>query len=364
MPDRVFPCAQCGAALRFAPGQTRLTCDHCGHVQDIPEAATHDVRTALGEIDYRAALRHLPEEKLTDAATVTCPNCGAHVTLEPGVTASRCPFCATPIAAGGGLERQIRPQAIVPFALTEAKARAAMTGWLGSLWFAPSGLTDYARKGRRLAGVYVPYWTFDAEATTRYQGERGDHYYETRTVMVTVDGRQQAQQQQVLRVAWRGASGTVRRAFDDVLAMAATSLPRDLADGLEPWDLGALRPYAADYVAGFQAEAYTVPLEAGHEIARAAMDRVIEADIRRDIGGDEQRIHAVETALAAETFKHILLPVWLAAYKFRGRSFRFIVNGQTGRVQGERPWSAWKIAFAVIAALLVAAVVAYVAQGR
>ena len=48
------------------------------------------------------------------------------------------------------------------------------------------------------------------------------------------------------------------------------------------------------------------------------------------------------------TFKHILLPVWLVAYRFRGRTYRFVVNARTGRVQGERPWSAWKIALAVI----------------
>ena len=97
-----------------------------------------------------------------------------------------------------------------------------------------------------------------------------------------------------------------------------------------------------------------------HQIARAKMDRVIEGDVRRDIGGDVQQISSVDTALSDETFKHVLLPVWMAAYKYRGRTFRFIVNGQTGEVQGERPWSAWKIAFAVVLGLIVAGAAAYV----
>ena len=92
------------------------------------------------------------------------------------------------------------------------------------------------------------------------------------------------------------------------------------------------------------------------------MERVIYNDVRQDIGGDEQRIDSIDSDYRAETFKHVLLPVWMAAYKYSGKSYRFLVNGQTGEVQGERPWSVWKIALAVIAALIVAGVVAYFYQ--
>jgi hypothetical protein len=97
-----------------------------------------------------------------------------------------------------------------------------------------------------------------------------------------------------------------------------------------------------------------VPLGDGHDVARARMAGVIQMDVRRDIGGDEQRVDAVETAHSNETFKHILLPIWIAAYKFNGKSYRFLVNGQTGEVQGERPWSVWKI---LLACLVVAAII-------
>ena len=89
------------------------------------------------------------------------------------------------------------------------------------------------------------------------------------------------------------------------------------------------------------------------------MDRVIERDVRFDIGGDRQRIHTVDTQVKDVTFKHILLPVWMAAYIYRGKTYRFVVNGRTGRVQGERPYSAMKITLAVIAGLIVAAGVGY-----
>jgi ribosomal protein S27E len=292
---------------------------------------------------------------MEEVRTTRCPGCGALVEFADATHATECPFCATPVVAGTGTNRQIKPQAVLPFALDERTARRAMTNWLGSLWFAPNGLVEFARKGRAMTGLYVPYWTFDAATRSSYVGERGDHYYVTETVVV--DGKRR--QQQVQKTRWSAARGWVKRAFDDVLVLASQSLPRQYTDALAPWDLAALKPYRADYLSGFTAEGYTVGLEEGWARAQQAMAGVIAHDVRRDIGGDVQRIQRIDTEYSAETFKHVLLPIWMAAYKYNGRTYRFVVNGQTGRVQGERPYSIWKIAFAILCALALAAAFAY-----
>lgn len=347
-----YPCAQCGADLRFAPGQTELKCDHCGYVQSIPSANPW----ALGEIDLARGLADdLPGSASEEVRSTSCPNCGAVVEFQGASHATECPFCATPVVVDTGARRRIKPQGLLPFALTENQARDALTKWLGSLWFAPNGLLEYTRKGRAMAGIYVPFWTFDADSASRYRGQRGEHYTETRTVTVNVNGRNEQRQESVTKVRWYPASGQVARRFDDMLVMASTSLPQRLGNDLTPWDLGQLRPYAPEFLAGFQAEGYTVALAEGHEQARQRMEAIIEGDVRRDIGGDEQRIDSIDSRFSEETFKHVLLPVWTAAYKYSGRSFRFVVNGQTGEVQGERPYSWWKIGFTV---LLVAVLVA------
>ena len=344
-----WPCEQCGAQLRYAPGQTQLVCEHCGHAQTITEKAPRTRARALQELDLAKGLRDdLSSGEMVEVRTTSCPNCGAQVEITGATHATECPFCATPVVLDTGTQRHIKPQALVPFALTEPQARKAMVAWMGSLWFAPSTLLEYARKGRAMNGVYVPFWTFDADTSSRYSGERGEYYYETRTVNVRVNGRTERRQEQVRHTRWYPARGGVSRDFDDVLVMASTSLPARLGNELTPWDLGALVPYTPDYLAGFQAEGYTVPLADGHATARDRMSDIIRSDVRRDIGGDEQRIHSVDTDWSDETFKHILLPVWMAAYKYNGKSYRFLVNGQTGEVQGERPWSIWKIAIAVI----------------
>lgn len=318
---------------------------------------------AMGEHDLARGLRDdLPQAAMETPQTTPCPNCGALVEFSGAEHAAQCPFCATPVVIGTGTNRQIKPQALVPFQLDERSARAAMAKWLGRLWFAPNGLVEYARKGRALSGLYVPHWTFDAATRSAYSGQRGTYYYETRTVMVEVNGKRQQRQEQVRKTRWQSVSGRVARAFDDVLVLASQSLPRHYTEGLQPWDLTALTPYRPDYLAGFIAEGYTVSLADGNALAHQKMAQVIAQDVARDIGGDEQRISHVDTDYSAETFKHILLPVWMAAYKYNGKTYRFVVNSQTGKVQGERPYSAWKIAFAVLAAAIVIGAVVYFNQ--
>lgn len=357
-----WPCEQCGADLRFSPGDDALKCDHCGHVQKLPEAPAAR-QSHLRELDLRRGLQNgLSSAETEDVRISPCPSCGAQVEFKGATHATECPFCATPVAIGTGTQRLIKPQALIPFSIDERQGREAMVNWLGRLWFAPGGLVEYARKGRALSGLYVPYWTFDAATRSRYSGARGEYYYESRMVTVQVNGRHEQREERVRKTRWHAAAGWVSRRFDDILVLASQSLPRRYTDGLAPWDLGALRPYEPDYLAGFVSEGYTVSLSDGMELARQIMAAQIERDVRADIGGDEQRIERVDTDYSAETFKHVLLPIWMAAYKYNGKTYRFIVNGQTGKVQGERPYSAWKIAIAVILVVSLLAVLAYVSQ--
>ncbi|MAM62677.1 primosomal protein N' (replication factor Y) - superfamily II helicase [Maritimibacter sp. UBA3975] len=352
-----FPCDQCGSDMRFDAQAGELKCDHCGNTR--PIEGHGGTVAAIRELDFRAALdAKLPEAEIEDTRVASCPNCGAQVEFDANTHARECPFCATPVVTDTGTHRHIKPKGLLPFAVEERDAHAAMNKWLGRLWFAPNGLKQYARKGRRMSGIYVPYWTFDADTNSRYTGEHGTVYYVTKTV--TRNGKQEQVREQ--RVRWRPASGRVARFFDDVLVLASRSLPKSFTDNLAPWDLSGLEPYRPEYLAGYRAEGYTVELPEGYDEARDYMDRVILRDVKFDIGGDRQRVHSVDTSVADVTFKHILLPVWLAAYKYRGKTYRFVVNGRSGKVQGERPWSWLKITLAVLAGLILAGIIGFIAS--
>lgn len=350
-----FPCDVCGAELRFNPDTGSLTCDHCGAAEQIT-ASPWDT-SATTELDFKKALAsELPDAEMEETRITKCDNCGAEVEFHEYDHATECPFCASPIVIGTGTHRHIKPRAVMPFFLSEKAGRNAMNDWLGRLWFAPNGLKQYARAGRKMQGIYVPYWTYDADTKSRYSGQRGTIYYVTQTYKV--EGKTQTRQVQKIR--WTNVSGRVARFFDDILVLASTSLPKKYTDALMPWDLSALEPYNAEYLAGFRAEGYSVDLETGYIEARDVMNRRIERDVKFDIGGDRQRISQLDTTVKDVTFKHILLPVWMAAYKYQGKTYRFVVNAQTGSVKGERPYSTIKIVLAVIAATVAAAAIFYV----
>jgi DNA-directed RNA polymerase subunit RPC12/RpoP len=359
--DYRFPCETCGSDMRFDPGDERLICDHCGNIDPI-DHGPWDRSEAIRELDFNAALRSgLEATEIEETRVSSCPNCGALVEFDADVHATECPYCATPVVTGTGASRQIKPRAVLPFTLDESAARAAMIGWLGSLWFAPNGLTEYARKGRRMSGVYTPCWTFDADTKSRYRGQHGTVYETTRTV--TRNGKRETIR--VQKVRWRPVSGQVARFFDDVLVIASNALPAAFTRAIGHWDLTRLEPFQPEYLAGFRSEAYTVELEPAFLEARQIMDRQIVRDVKFDIGGDRQKVDHVDTTISDVTFKHILVPLWIAAYRFRGKSYRFVVNGQTGQVAGERPWSSWKIAFAVMLAAVIAGTMGYLyAQGQ
>lgn len=389
-----YPCDNCGASLTFSPGEQSLKCPYCGHVQSIgPGAARAPARSRregpdgdrvlleepstgralqwdaghkvpqLSEIPLDKGLRLDSNSDLAqEVRQVSCPNCGAKFELSGTSQSATCPFCATPVVTDTGASRQIKPQGVLPFVVTEDQARTALEDWMGRLWFAPSGLVAYSRRGRKMAGVYSPFWTFDSETATEYAGARGDWYYQTVYVTETVNGQTRRVPRQVRKTRWTSVRGRVGRAFNDVLVLASSALPRRMTDSLTPWDLSHMRAFDPQFLAGFEAEGYTIPLASGHDIARQEMQGVIAMDIRRDIGGDEQRISDARTAYSAETFKHVLLPIWSAAYRYNGKSYRFVVNGQSGRVQGERPYSIWKIALAVVAALALMAALMFAAE--
>jgi DNA-directed RNA polymerase subunit RPC12/RpoP len=331
-----FPCEQCGARLAYAPGTTVLRCAHCGHENTIPQSEEE-----IEELDYHEYVGRLCEgAECEERHVVKCDACAAEFQPPPNVTASTCPFCGSHIVATEKTERLLKPKSLLPFRVTGREAETAFRDWLRKRWFAPNKLRQYARQEQKLNGMYCPYWTYDADTKSFYRGERGDDYY------VTVGTGKNRRTER--RTRWTSVSGTVWNTFDDVLIVASHSLPKRYAIALEPWDLQNLAPYSDEYLSGFAAESYQVDLEQGFALARGIMDERIRASIRADIGGDHQRIHSVKTQYDNVTFKHVLLPVWLSAYRFREKIYRFLVNARTGEVQGERPYSWIKITLFVL----------------
>ncbi len=352
-----FPCDQCGALVTFQPGSNDLACNYCGHRTQIERA-----EGLIQEYDLKEALQWLSNAGPVDEKPKTqCTSCAAQFDFDRHVHSGECPFCGTPIVIGTGSDKHIKPKSLLPFRITEEQARKQFRQWIGKLWFAPGKVRKYARGQSRLNGVYVPFWTYDSMTHTQYVGERGDAYMVPQTYTSMENGRRVRRTRMVRKIRWRPVRGRVRRFFDDILVGASRSLPRRITDSLAPWDLESLTPYNEKYLSGFQAEIYQVEVDQGFDAAVAVMNSIIRHDISGDIGGDQQRIHHADTRHSNTTFKHLLLPVWSAGFTFKGKTYRFVVNARTGKVQGERPYSPWKIALTVIAGVLAVLIIVVLA---
>jgi len=347
---KTFPCTGCGAKLSFAPGTRSLQCEYCGTANAF---AGDDAR--IEELDFDTYLEALEGRmQVQQVEEVKCEECGAAQSMSGHLFAGHCTFCGAAIVSKSYAGRRIKPRSLVPFQVARERAADAFRRWVRSLWLAPGELKKYAQSDAGLTGIYLPYWTYDCRTASDYTGQRGDDYYTTETHTARNSaGESVGQTRRVRHTRWTSTAGRVERFHDDVLVMASKTLPADIAESVMRFDLKGLVPYQPEFVSGFQAEAYQIGLKEGFPIARESIDEAVRALIRGDIGGDQQRIDSVSTRYAEVKFKHVLLPVWISAYRYRDKLYRFLVNGQTGEVSGESPRSWWKIAFLAIAVLVV-----------
>lgn len=331
-----FLCPSCGANMVFDAKLGKLACPYCAHAQEIVADGRVDERDYY-EFIQRGQQNLQPMAQ--DAMQVSCSSCGAIVNFTPPETATWCDFCGGKIVAQPkAADPLVAPEGVLPFSVPQPQAVTNFNQWLASLWFAPSALKTMA-SADKLSSIYIPYWTYDSSTTSFYSGERGDWYYETE--YYEENGQQRSRE--VRYTNWYSRSGQVGRFFDDVCIPATKSLPEKYIQKLEPWDLHELKSYEPAFLSGHKAQTYQIALDEGFEKFKQIAEGVIYNDVRHDIGGDEQRVHDVQTQFNNITFKHLLLPIYAGAYRFNGKVFQIVVNGRTGEVQGERPYSWLKI---------------------
>jgi predicted RNA-binding Zn-ribbon protein involved in translation (DUF1610 family) len=330
---RKFSCTACGALAIFDPATRALRCPFCGGTQAIPREDDYvAVENAL-EAQREAAPRRLLPPK-----TYRCTSCGAQTAFPPNVVSHACPFCGSShVVEGAGDPSRIRPGSVVPFGVTEQDARNRWRKWIRGGWFRPSAL---ARQSgiEALRGVYVPFWTFDSRTWSRWTAQAGWRY----TVWVGVGNQRRME----VRTRWEFAAGERRDFYNDVLVCASRGVDEGLLERAYPYRLAEAQPYRDEYLAGWSAEEYAVELPTGWNRARERVNSTEVSRCAREVPGDTHRDLRVWTQHGDVTWKHVLLPLWIAAYRFRNKKWLFLVNGQTGRVAGRAPLSWVKIAIA------------------
>lgn len=353
-PTARFSCANCGGALHFHPPSRGTTCVQCGTqypIESIGTAATeHEL--AAGLADPRAVEGGGADSSAGAADALNqefvCPNCHGAVGFVGTLTATRCPFCANPVQSSDvrTAPNRFPVDGIVPFGLDQSGAETHVKTWIGKRRWAPKAFKKYASTGS-FAGIYLPFFTFDAYTATDYRGARGTD--RTRTVRGS-DGKTRTESY----IDWDSVSGDVTLNLDDVPVTAESSVDAERMRDLEPWPTDTAQTFQPEYLAGFLARRYDRSLAHCQIDARNRMNDLIDEAIKADIGGDHQRISSKDTAWSNESFRHLLLPIFLLVVLFKSKPYQVAVNGSTGEVHGKRPWSWVKIGSAVLAAVIAA----------
>ncbi len=348
-----FICKNCGGVLRYDVLSHELKCDFCGSIEKIEKS-----NKPIEEYDFKEGLAKFSKNRVVDNREITCNKCGATFKLDSYELSSLCPYCKTPIITD--LTKDIQPKSLIPFEITEKEAQERFKKWIGSLWFAPNQLKDFVDGNKKLIGYYLPYWTFDSNTRTKYSGERGDIYFVTVKRVVEINGEDVEIEEEEPRIMWTPVSGEVYHSFDDVTVGASKTISHSLLDRLAPWNTKELIPFNEKYLSGFVSEEYTIDLTEGFRYAKEQMKRVIIGDIKRDIGGDQQQIDYMHTEYSDTTYKDTLFPIYSAEFKWQGKLYDYLINGQSGKVVGERPYSVVKITIAIISTITILVIIYYI----
>ena len=348
-------CPQCGGTLEFDPSTGGLKCPYCDyteairHEEEAKESGTIDDegRFVATEHAYTGKEDTATTDWGTATKTVICKSCGAEIMYDANAIANVCPYCGSTqvMEAGDQKEKIMAPGGVVTFDVDQRRAAELFKTWIGHKFFCPK-LAKESAEPDKFHGVYVPYWTFDAEASGDYTGEYGIN----RTVKKD-DGKTE------IVTDWYGCSGEIEHFFDDVLVTASDRYDTMMLQSVEPYRTDEVKPYKPQYLAGFMAERYTLKLTDAWPKAQSIMDEemheLAEDDIRDQHNPDDVRSVSIEAKYADVTYKYLLLPVWISCFRYQDKIYRFMVNGQTGKVSGKTPISWIKVALTTIAVIAI-----------
>ncbi|HNQ73988.1 MAG TPA: zinc ribbon domain-containing protein [Verrucomicrobiota bacterium] len=360
--QKKFSCPACGAAAEWNPAKQALICPFCGTTSPAQVELNAAGEQAIKEHDLVAAIRNIPDDKRgwqAKKTSVKCQSCQAISVFDPERVGQRCNFCGSAaLVTYEEIKEAFSPESLLPFKISETQVRENIRRWYGSRWFAPSKLKRAALTDT-VKGLYIPYWTFDAQVHADWTAEAGYYYYETETYR---DANGRTQTRQVQKVRWQWCSGSLDHFFDDELVSASRGVQPDLLGRVEPFPTRELTPYNAGFVSGWVVERYQIDLVSAARHAREVMEGKVYSLCASQVPGDTHRNLNVNSDYSRQTFKHILVPVWLLAYNYGARAFQVVINGYTGAIAGRYPKSWVKIFFAVLAGLLLLGVIALIAS--
>ncbi|OCS82981.1 hypothetical protein [Caryophanon tenue] len=337
-------CPSCAASIAFDPASGLLECPYCGYRAEIP-IPEQQQDTIAREINFHDAQARGNFDWGVEKKRIICEACAAETIYDALQVADTCPYCGSHQVMEASASDTLAPNGVIPFAVTKQQAGEAFHQWIKGRIFTPSKAKKSA-KPDAFQGVYMPFWTFDTNTMSHYSARYGiNHYYTDR------EGKTQVE------TKWYRTSGIYQQHYDDYLVSATNRYDRDMLAKIQPFDSNNAKGYKPEYVAGFLAERYSIGLDDGWRIAQQGIHGDLDSQIRQEIRMRHRADHVQSLQFSTThddiTFKYVMLPIWLSSFQYKQKLYRFMVNGQTGKVGGDAPISPLRVAIAIMLTMLV-----------
>lgn len=336
-----YACPSCGANISYDVSEGGIACEYCGYV-----APVKGKQVGKKADEFEFTLETLSQSTRgwgTQRQVLQCSSCGVELSIPHGTLTATCPFCASnQVNVTTSTVESLRPRFLVPFKISKEQTRQISKEWLGKGWYHPNELAA-STVMQRLTGVYLPFWTFDTQVNADWRAEVGHevttrHYnsstksWETRT-----------------KIVWRWESGRIHQNVDDFLVIGShpNHISHRILHELFPFQMNGLVTYQPDYLAGWQALAYETTLTQAWDSAKRSIREDAKTACYQDIPTNHVRNFSMTTDFSDETWRYIILPVYIATYRFEEEVYQMMVNGQTGKIAGQKPVAWWKVWLAI-----------------
>jgi len=347
-----FQCPSCGSSMKHNAAERNLNCPSCGYVENACQENTDNVM-----FDFAGAqIDPASQDWGVSVQSVICSDCGGKVVVTATEGSLNCTFCGSQHVTVLDEAPGIHPDSIIPFKLDNSKAYERISDWINKRYLAPFPFKAEYTSGK-LAGIYLPYWSFDAQVNAAYTGQAANSYTDTEIDTVTSDERTDTKKRRVKKLRWRFVTGTIEKKFQNVMFSDAAQLDAKTIEKLEPFKLNELVKYSPKYLIGYATGRCKDGIEAVWRRAQSYMGGSVREEVHSTVKRGSDVVGAVNTCATFSeiAFKKLLLPVWVGSYRYKNKNYHIYINGQTGVVCGKSPISALKIGIMALAAAAVIA---------
>lgn len=338
-----YKCPECGAPMRFNPDTSSLHCDYCNRVINLSKDESNE------EIDFFS----VETDNLSwqnETQIIKCESCGSENVVSKKEMSTTCPFCGSRQVVSYDAIAGIKPNSVIPFKLSLDDAKNCYQKTIKKKAFAPRKLKkEYL--DLMLNGVYIPSWTYDSCTFSTYSGRLGKRY------TVTVGSGKNRRTE--TRIRWFSIRGTKILDFDDILVNSGKSLSQNELNSISPYSTNESLDFNEGYLAGFHAEHYSKDVKTGFQVAKSTMEPAIRSAILRGYNYDVVGHLNVKTHYDKVTYKYVLLPVWFGILNYHNKKYRFLINGESGKINAKYPKSAIKILSLIFGIILGVALLFY-----